>query len=199
MTNIWHEEAQSLLGRERTSGHGRMTGHRLTSTTGALLVLALSAAVPAVADAGSLLSGYGGPGQGNQAILGSALLNGRAGGGGSTGGGSTGGGSLTAGTGGGEGAVGSRASEARTGAAGGGPAPKSTGREKHINNSRVGAASGAGSHPYRGTSGSAASRAQVGGSQTLGFSGGDALYIFLAVGALGVTAAFTRRLARQPG
>jgi hypothetical protein len=46
-------------------------------------VLALAAAMPAAAVASSLLSGYGGPGQGNQAILGAALVNGPRGGGGS--------------------------------------------------------------------------------------------------------------------
>jgi hypothetical protein len=40
------------------------------------LALALSASAPGVAAANSLLSGYGGPGQGSQAILGSALVNG---------------------------------------------------------------------------------------------------------------------------
>lgn len=49
----------------------------------ALVVVALAA--PA-ASASPLLSGYGGPGQGNQAILGSALLNGGGTGGGSSGG-----------------------------------------------------------------------------------------------------------------
>jgi hypothetical protein len=44
------------------------------------VLLALAAALPLSAHAGPLLSGYGGPGQGNQAILGSTLL-GPAGGG----------------------------------------------------------------------------------------------------------------------
>src|SRR3977135_3916585 len=45
----------------------------LIPTTLAVVMLCL---IPAVAAASSLLSGYGGPGQGNQAIPGSALLNG---------------------------------------------------------------------------------------------------------------------------
>src|ERR1019366_9479043 len=66
-----------------------MTRHRATTT--ATLVLALTLTAPAVAGANSLLSGYGGPGEGNQAILGSALLGGPgSGGGGSSSGGSSG-------------------------------------------------------------------------------------------------------------
>ncbi|HEY2182156.1 MAG TPA: hypothetical protein VGH09_10835 [Solirubrobacteraceae bacterium] len=45
----------------------------------------LAMAFPTAAVAGPLLSGYGGPGQGSQAILGSTLLNGPSGGGGSSG------------------------------------------------------------------------------------------------------------------
>ena len=45
----------------------------------------LAMALPSAAVAGPLLSGYGGPGQGSQAILGSTLLNGPSGGGGSSG------------------------------------------------------------------------------------------------------------------
>jgi hypothetical protein len=52
--------------------------------------LAVSAALPLTAHAGPLLSGYGGPGQGNQAILGSTLLNGPGGGSGGSGGGAQG-------------------------------------------------------------------------------------------------------------
>ncbi len=169
-----------------------MTSHRLTGTSATLLVLALSAAAPAVAGAGSLLSGYGGPGQGNQAILGSALLNGPSGGGGSTGGGSTGGGSTGGGSlaiaAGRQAAAGSRTGRASAGAVAG----------KHLN-ARVRRASTSGSHPYRDASDSAASGAGNGGSQTLGLSGADVLYVLLAVAALGATAAFTRSLTREPG
>ena len=56
---------------------GSMKTDRITIRTAALALvaaLAVSAAAPLVAHAGPLLSGYGGPGQGNQAILGSTLL-----------------------------------------------------------------------------------------------------------------------------
>jgi len=54
---------------------------RIITSVGVVAVAA--ACVPAGAQANPLLSGYGGPGQGNQAILGATLLNGRGGGGGS--------------------------------------------------------------------------------------------------------------------
>ncbi len=58
-----------------------MKSHRIVIQT--LVFLAATVALPAPALASSLLSGYGGPGQGNQAVLGSALLNGPKGRGGS--------------------------------------------------------------------------------------------------------------------
>jgi hypothetical protein len=63
-----------------------MKSHRIVIQ--ALVFLAATVALPAPALASSLLSGYGGPGQGNQAVLGSALVNGPKGGGGSGGSGS---------------------------------------------------------------------------------------------------------------
>jgi hypothetical protein len=57
-----------------------MTTHRrIITSIGFALVAA--AWLPAAAYANPLLSGYGGPGQGNQAILGATLLNGSGGGG----------------------------------------------------------------------------------------------------------------------
>ena len=57
-----------------------MTTHRRIITSVGF-VLAAASWLPAVAHANPLLSGYGGPGQGNQAILGATLLNGSGGGG----------------------------------------------------------------------------------------------------------------------
>src|SRR2546430_16064392 len=59
---------------------GSMKTHRRIITSVGLLLTA-AACMPATAHANPLLSGYGGPGQGNQAILGATLLNGRGGGG----------------------------------------------------------------------------------------------------------------------
>jgi hypothetical protein len=60
-----------------------MKSHRIIIYIGALL--AVAAVLPGSALASPLLSGYGGPGQGNQALLGSTLINGPKGGGGSSG------------------------------------------------------------------------------------------------------------------
>ena len=62
-----------------------------------ICIAGLLAAMPAAASAGSLLSGYGGPGEGSQVILGASLVNGPRGGGGSPGGGGSQGGSSRAG------------------------------------------------------------------------------------------------------
>jgi hypothetical protein len=72
--------------------------HRTILISGLPLVLWALLAAPAPAAASTLLSGYGGPGQGNQAILGSALLSGKGSGGsrGSGSGGSRGSGASTA-------------------------------------------------------------------------------------------------------
>jgi hypothetical protein len=63
--------------------------HRTIIPTTVLVAL-ICVAAPQVALAGSLLSGYGGPGEGSQALIGAALVKGPRGG---SGGGSTGGGS----------------------------------------------------------------------------------------------------------
>jgi hypothetical protein len=55
---------------------------RRTFTSAIGLAVVLAGAITPVATANPLLSGYSGPGQGSQAILGSALLNTPAGGGG---------------------------------------------------------------------------------------------------------------------
>jgi hypothetical protein len=90
----WGTSPRSLCGwlgtvanaKGMNAGHGGMTNHRKIIAAASLLVtLAVAPALPATAGAGPLLSGYGGPGQGSQAILGSALLNGGSGGGGSAG------------------------------------------------------------------------------------------------------------------
>src|SRR5580693_9670272 len=56
----------------------RLAMIRTATLVGAVV---LASAVPAVARAGSLLSGYGGPGEGSQVILGATLLNSPPGGG----------------------------------------------------------------------------------------------------------------------
>jgi hypothetical protein len=151
-----------------------------------LLALALSTLAPATADAGSLLSGYGGPGEGNQVILGSALLNTPGGGGGSTGGGSTGASSTTPDIG-----DAAAASGAPAGSPDRGHAPESAGTDKQVNGG-AGKVSDSDARPYATTS-------ELVGSQTLGLSSGDLVDVLLALGALILTGALTGRLARQPG
>jgi hypothetical protein len=158
-------------------------------------LVALLALGPAAAQGGSLLSGYGGPGQGNQAILGSALLNGPPSGGG---GGSSGGGAPSSNTG--------NLAAPTTPAT----PPRSTASRRHVGRSRAGKHGARGATGSKATTGArsvesgAASAYNVsarGGSShpVLGLSSDDVLYIVLALGVLVFTGVLTRRLAdRQP-
>jgi hypothetical protein len=166
-----------------------MRRHRLTITRVALLSLACSALVPASAAAGgSLLSGYGGPGEGSQAILGSTLLNGPKGGGGASGDGSAtpAGGGETAGAGGGAApaAAGRRISQ-----------PVRTGPRLHTSRGVKPQAAAGGAQRDRATSVVPASAVSV-ASQPLGLSGSDLAYILLALASIGLTGVLTTRLAR---
>jgi hypothetical protein len=170
-----------------------MTSHRTISLTLTLLAALLSVA-PSSAFAGPLLSGYGGPGEGNQAILGSTLIGGAGGGSGSSGSdGSSSSAVVGAGAppGQGNGALsgshgnGSKTHGAGTRPAGGGVRSRSGGRES----------SGGTAHAYQVSSGGSTSQAP-GGLEALGLSDIDFLYLLLALGALGATGVLTRRLAR---
>ncbi len=178
-----------------------MGSNRRTIVMLTLIALAISAVLPALASAGSLLSGYGGPGEGNQAILGSALINGRSGKGGS-GGGSGG----AAGTG-RSGSYGSLIASAREGqiasssdGSGGstgtsGPrSSKSGGKQRQVQAGAEKASSSA-SQPYKQTN-RPSTRASGGSSQPLGLSGADLLYILLALVVLALTGVLTRGLVR---
>jgi hypothetical protein len=163
-----------------------------TVTVLAALTLSLCSVGAATASAGTLLSGYGGPGQGNQAILGSGLLNtpgGGHGGGSGSGGGTASGASGTSATSG-------SASGGSTGAAHGGKGTRSAGgapSHESAKGSATGgsAAAGAGSAVVTQTASVSV--------PTLGLSGADLLYILLAVAVLVMTAVFTRQLARRQG
>jgi hypothetical protein len=165
-----------------------MTRSRTITTTVTLTLLAFALSAPAFAGANPLLSGYGGPGEGSQAILGSALLNGPSGGGGGSAGSvaaAAGGGLASAGAGGGLAAVSREAASA----AGQGRGIADAARP----------ASDTGSKTYVAASSSPASQAAVAGAPALGLSREDLLYILMALGALVVTGELTRRLARRPG
>ena len=141
------------------------------------LLAALTAAAPAAARANPLLSGYGGPGQGSQAILGATLLNGPSSGGGSAG------------------TTGSSTGAAATGTPGGHASGHSSSTNAAAGGTRANGAatkaSGAARRPY---SDGAVSPAALRGSGSLGLSGTDVVYIILALGALGFTSVLTKQL-----
>jgi hypothetical protein len=143
------------------------------------LAMAIAAASSDAAAANPLLSGYGGPGQGSQAILGSALLNGPGAGGGS---------STPSG-------VGTGASSATTPPASGtaAPARKASGRSV-----RGGAKRAAGVRPPAGTK--AASPAYTVSRQAtqplLGISKGSLIGLIIAIAALILVGVLTSMSAR---
>lgn len=162
-----------------------MTSHRTISLTLTVLAVLMTGG-PSSAQAGSLLGGYGGPGEGNQRILGSALVGGGGGGGPSSG--------APAGV---DGQAG-RGNIAPVGASGRG----STAREE-------GGRAAGGATGSRGGKGEAAGGAvraypvvsrqaqpTTGPTETLGLSDGDLGYALLALGALVFIGVLTRRLAR---
>lgn len=153
--------------------------------------LAMLVASPSTALANTLLSGYGGPGQGSQAILGSALVNGPRGGGGGSGGGNGSPSASRVSAGGANAAVATHPGGSTRSAAGG--------QRTASGHSATGAGG-------RGTTGGQASVAAVGmypaserdgagqSPGALGLSTDDLLYIIFAFGALAFAAVFTRRL-----
>jgi hypothetical protein len=153
--------------------------------------LALAAAlVPGSASAGSLLSGYGGPGEGNQVILGSALLGGPSGGAGSGGEGGSGSG--------GQGSTLSAAGEgagARSGMTGASGA--AAGRRRH-SHAPANDASGRAGEPSAQAFRTPASPVNIDVSKTEVLPSSDLRYILLTLVALAATGALTRRLAHQP-
>jgi hypothetical protein len=161
-----------------------MTSHRTTLLTLASLVV-MAASMPSLASASPLLGGYGGPGEGDQTILGSALLNG----GGSGGGTGSAGSSSISSTSRGLPVGGARTASSRAHAAGGpGHGEQATG----VTGQALGKPSGPESISERG----AAAPSAVADSGMLGLSGADLLYVLLVLGALALTAVLTRRLTR---
>lgn len=170
----------------------------------------LSAVVAAVlagsAQASSLLSGYGGPGQGNQAVLGSALIKGPKGGGGSSGA-SSGAGSGSSSSAGVESSTTPSASDTVSGSgsssqsSGGSSAAGSrSGKSSRSGGlSRRSARTGSGQRTSRATASvqsfyPAAERVPAGQQGgVLGLSVTDLVYIILAAAALALLAMLTRR------
>jgi hypothetical protein len=169
----------------------------LISTLAACVLAGFAAYAPGVALAGGpLLSGYGGPGAGAQAIIGATLLSGP--------GGSSGGGSSSDGPTGASSASGSShattPSPTVSAASGGG----GSGKTAHTRSTVAGAKRAHGGLPAAGAASSGAysnalqakaySTASAGAGAPW-FSGGDLLALVLAAGALALTAVATVRLA----
>jgi hypothetical protein len=168
-----------------------MTRNRHTIWIVAALVAAIClSGTAASASASTLLSGYGGPGVGNQAILGSVLLGGPSGGG-------------SAGGGGGSVAASSQAISAPNAASGesassAGAAGKSSSRTRAVE-SRRGRRAGASTRPgAANTSGSTGRtyyvRARDVSQPPLGFSGTRLGLLILGIVVLVLTGAVMRRL-----
>jgi hypothetical protein len=163
-----------------------MNRHRKIIFSAGLLV-AIVVATPVTAHASPLLSGYGGPGQGSQMILGSSLLNGPGGGGRQA---AAGGEAATAATNGGP-------VSAPAGSASSSSASSSSALVAHAAHGRVfrqrsstsgasaGAPAGAPTYP---------TLARQTASPALGVSENDLLYILLALGMLAFAGVLTRRL-----
>ncbi len=196
------------VGSARCAGHkrkrrqGRMTDHRPTLSL--LTFLTVLAVMPSVAVAGSLLGGYGGPGEGNQAILGSALLKGGGGSGGgpagptdssATGSSPTGSSAATE-VRGGVGSAAPTVSRAQGSAAAGGAS--STAGEPSPRPKAERTTGGGRGAAHRGQSHGLPPRPTREGSGYLGLSGEDFLYILLALAVLACTGVLTRRLSRAP-
>jgi hypothetical protein len=174
-----------------------MTSHRTISLT-LTLVAVFATVAPSSVSANSLLSGYGAPGEGNQAILGSALVGGGGGGGGSAGGSSGAAGSPSDIAG-----IGARADGTnpvsggpRGGASGARRADGRVARGEAGSGKASAKASGGEARAYPSVSGDDAQ--PTGGLAGLSFSGQDFGYLLLVIGVLALTGVVTRRLARAP-
>jgi hypothetical protein len=173
-----------------------MTRHRTIILIVGCLV-AFGTAPSDAALASSLLSGYGGPGQGNQAILGSALLNRPGGGSGSGGGGSGDSSSLAS-------SAGSSTTSSEAAASSGTGSSNQTGAGPKTSNSRETGAH-RGSQADRSTASppsiadvyAAAERGRPAPSTpAFGLSGTDLLLIVLVLGMLALIGVLSRRLTR---
>jgi|GEM_PF-1344496 len=198
----------ALLMPIRNPRQGKMTRHRSSRFILLMLSLTLTAAVlvaPGSASAGSLLSGYGGPGGGTQALLGSTLVGGRssgAGGGGSSGASSalsgtqvSGAGSGVSSQGGGAGAGEGKGGPAATGASSGRAGAKHGGvsGSASTGTSAKGSAAYTSSGALRPSAGIVAAR----DSSPLGLTGTDVWLLVFVLGVLAITMGLTRAVARM--
>ncbi len=178
---------------------------RKGTTLGALIVpMLLATHAPVALAGGPLLSGYGGPGAGAQAIVGATLLNGPKGGsGGGTGGGSGGGPGSSSSSSSSSASSPSNASSVATGGRGGqAPSGGSGGRGGSTAPGHDGGRGSAGGGVSPGTTGAHSGpshpEASEVASESAGaswFTGGDLLALVLAAGVLALVAVATVRLA----
>jgi hypothetical protein len=164
-----------------------MLRYRLTTIV-VLLALALCCAFsPAATASSTLLSGYGGPGQGNQAILGSTLIGGAGGG---SGGGGAGTGSST------ETAPSLTVEEPGAGSSGAGAPRHGNGGKGGVSGVSRGASKPEAETLGRATDTLAAQRVDA---PALGLGGSDVAYIVLAFLVLALTALFSVLVMRRGG
>jgi hypothetical protein len=154
------------------------------------IAIAIAGAMPGAAQANPLLSGYGGPGQGDQAILGATLLNTPRGGGGSS---SSGGGS-------GEATAASLTAAPTGGGAAVGKLQGKNGRRQPKRGAQASTSTQAVQAPTPSGGSAPVAVASTGSDSggTLGLSGGDIVYLLLVLAALALTGVLTRQLARRP-
>ena len=169
-----------------------MNRHRNIISSAGLLA-AIMVATPVAAHASPLLSGYGGPGQGSQMILGSSLLGGPGGGGGQA---AAAGEASTVATNGG--ATNSGLGSAPVGSTSGSSASVVRAAHGTVIRQRS-SSSGATAGTSGGTSGSYPALARQAAPPALGVSQDDLLYILLALAMLAFAGALTRRLTYPRG
>jgi hypothetical protein len=183
------ESGHHSSGRQREPKVGKLAIHRIISalaaTTATLAIFATSAGA-----SNTLLSGYGGPGEGNQAIIGSTLVGG--GGGGQSGGGAASASTQTSAT---SPSSSSSPSSIALPTAKAHSRPSAHPRRSHAAKPSTGVAAKPAPHAY--STSPAADRTAGGG--TLGLTGADVVYIILAFGALALTGLLTTRLTGRAG
>jgi hypothetical protein len=156
--------------------------------TAAATLAAGLALAPSLASANPLLSGYGGPGQGSQAILGSALLNGPRGGGGAAGSGTSG--SLSS-------SNPTQAVQATASQPGSKP-PRRARAGKPARGSLPGAPTGGGASSKGASAAYRLSRSTDAAAPVLGLTSGDLVGAILVATMLILVGVLTKRLARRP-
>jgi hypothetical protein len=202
------KESSLHVARAEKGTQGREMKRKIRIATALALAGFLSVSAPMAVNANPLLSGYGGPGAGEQTIVGSAHLGGSSGGGGA---GAHGG----AATGGSSGSSGRTPSSSGGALSGGGGSTFATGgststgtQSSHARSggkptARSGAGSGGILHAGRASRSAfvypSSLRSVSASSSALGMSGGSLVLLIGAVAALALVGTLTIRLARlQP-